>query len=380
VTRLYLSPPDVGPRERELLLAAFDSNWVAPAGPDLAAFEVALAQKTGRKFSVALSSGTAAIHLGLLLSGVTAGDEVFVSTFTFSGSVNPIMYLGAIPVFIDSDEDSWNMDASLVEQELTRRRAAGEKMPKAVLAVDLYGQVANMVALRAACEPFGVPIFEDAAEALGATGHGCAGGSFGHWAAMSFNGNKIITTGGGGALVTDDEVFANRVRSLSTQARLPVVHYEHQEVGFNYRMSNLLAAVGRGQLEALDHKVARRNQINERYKAGLGDINGVSWQPIPEWSKPNQWLSCIVLDPAVFGDGVCERVRLALEADDIESRPLWKPMHMQPIFAKFPSVLNGVGERLFRTGLCVPSGSGMPDTDVDRVVAIIRQTLTPAGT
>jgi dTDP-4-amino-4,6-dideoxygalactose transaminase len=369
VPRLYLSPPDVGPRERELLLAAFDSNWVAPAGPDLALFEAALAERCGRQFAVAMSSGTAAIHLGLLLSGVGAGDHVMVSTFTFAGSINPIVYLGAVPVLVDSEPNSWNIDPVLVEQELERRQRAGETMPKAMLAVDLYGQLADMTALFEVCGRYGVPIFEDAAEGLGATAFGKPGGSFGHWAAMSFNGNKIITTGGGGALVTDDQVFADRVRNLSQQARLPVPHYEHEEVGYNYRMSNLLAAVGRGQLEGLDRKIARRTEINARYRAALGHIEGVSWQPVPDWSVPNNWLTCLVLDPVVFGDDACERVRLALEAGDIESRPLWKPMHLQPVFRDAPAVVNGEAERLFRTGLCVPSGSGASDADIDRVIA-----------
>jgi dTDP-4-amino-4,6-dideoxygalactose transaminase len=379
MARLFLSPPDVGPRERELLLAAFDSNWVAPAGPDLGRFEAALAQRCGRSHAVALSSGTAAIHLGLKLSGVGPGTEVMVSSFTFAGSVNPVVYLGATPVLVDSDDASWNMDPSLVDAELRRRAAAGSAMPVAILAVDLYGQLADIEGLRAAADPFGVPVLEDAAEALGAQGFGRPAGSFGRWAALSFNGNKIITTGGGGALVTDDARLAERVRSLSTQARLPVVHYEHEEVGFNYRMSNLLAAVGLGQIEQLDAKIARRRAINERYRAGLAGIAGVSWQPVPSWSEPNWWLTCIVVDPAVHGEGRCEEIRLALEADDIESRPLWKPMHLQPVFADAPALATGVSERLFRTGMCLPSGSSMTDADVDRVLAVLAPMLAERG-
>ncbi len=378
MARLYLSPPDVGPRERELLLAAFDSNWVAPAGPDLGLFEEALADRCGRKYAVALSSGTAAIHLGLLISGVERGDHVMVSSFTFAGSVNPVAYLGAVPVLVDSDTESWNMDPALVADELARRAKAGEKQPAAVLAVDLYGQSANLPALQAACEPYGVPVYEDAAEAVGASAFGKRAGSFGDWAAVSFNGNKIITTGGGGALVTDDAAFADRVRYLSTQARMPVVHYEHTDIGFNYRMSNLLAAVGRGQLESLPGKVARRTEINIRYRAALNQP-GLSWQPIPEWSRPNNWLTCMVLDPAVQatvnGMCACDRVRAALDAEDIECRPMWKPMHLQPVFADAPALVNGVSERLFHTGLCLPSGSSMTDADVDRVIAIIAATL-----
>jgi dTDP-4-amino-4,6-dideoxygalactose transaminase len=375
VPRLYLSPPDVGPRERELLLAAFDSNWVAPAGPDLGLFEADLAARTGRQHAVALASGTAAIHLGLIVSGIQRGDHVMVSTFTFSGSVNPIAYLGAVPVLIDSEADSWNIDPLLVEQELLRRSQAGEVLPKALLAVDLYGQTTNTPVLQDVCDRYGVLIVEDAAEGLGAFGFGRQGGSFGAWAALSFNGNKIITTGGGGALVADDAALASRVRSLSTQARVAVVHYEHEEIGYNYRMSNLLAAVGRGQLEGLDAKIARRTAINNKYKAALAHLDGVSWQPVPQWSTPNYWLTCMVLDPAVFGDDGCERVRLALESDDIESRPLWKPMHLQPVFRDAPSVLNGLSEQLFKTGMCLPSGSGTPDADIDRVIAGVKHAI-----
>ena len=301
-----------------------------------------------------------------------------VSSFTFAGSLNPVAYVGATPVLVDSDEVSWNIDPDLVAAELQRRAKAGEKQPAALLAVDLYGQAADLPALIAVCEPYGVPVYEDAAEGVGAFAFDKHAGSFGHWAAVSFNGNKIITTGGGGALVTDDAAFADRVRYLSTQARMPVVHYEHTDIGFNYRMSNLLAAVGRGQLEGLDEKVARRTEINQRYRAGLTQA-GISWQPVPAWSQPNNWLTCMVLDPAVFPDrngmSACDRVRAALDGEDIECRPLWKPMHLQPVFADAPALVNGVSERLFRTGLCLPSGSSMTDADVDRVIGIISATL-----
>jgi dTDP-4-amino-4,6-dideoxygalactose transaminase len=373
--RIYLSPPDVGERERELLLAAFDSNWVAPAGPDLALFESALAQRTGRQHAVALSSGTAAIHLGLLASGVGPGDEVIVSSFTFAGSVNPIAYLGAKPVLIDSDAQSWNMDPQLLEEALATRAASG-RLPRAVLAVDLYGQMADINALQSVCDRYEVPLYEDAAESLGALAWGRPGGSFGPWAAVSFNGNKIITTGGGGAFVTDDGDLADRVRYLSTQARLPVVHYEHTDVGFNYRMSNLLAAVGRGQLEGLDAKVARRTQINRQYRQSLGDIQGVSWQPIPDWSVPNQWLTCVVFDPAVHGPGMSARVMDVLSAHNIESRPLWKPMHLQAVWSSCQSYVNGVSQSLFESGLCVPSGSQLTDDQVAAVAALVTDAVT----
>lgn len=379
MSRIYLSPPDVGARERELLLAAFDSNWIAPAGPDLALFERAIADACGRAHSVALASGTAAIHLGLLLGGVGPGDDVIVSSFTFIGSVNPIMQLGARPVLIDSSEDTWNLDPALVDAELARRAAAGEAMPAAVVAVDLYGQCADYLALSDVCARHGVTLVSDAAEALGASAFGRPAGSFGPWAAMSFNGNKIITTGGGGAFLTDDDALAERVRTLSTQARLPFAHYEHAECGFNYRMSNLLAAMGRGQVEGLAAKVARRGEIHCSYRQAFAGVAGLSWQPVPEWSQPNRWLTCVVLDEGVHGVGRCEEIRVALEALDIETRPLWKPMHLQPVFRDAPSVATGVSERLFGTGLCLPSGSGLSASELERVCSAVRPLLAERG-
>ncbi len=373
--RIHLSPPDVGARERELLIAAFDSNWIAPAGPDLAKFEEQIADWCGRRHAVALSSGTAAIHLGFIVSGVQRGDDILVSTFTFSGSVNPVAYVGARPVFVDSEDQSWNIDPSLVERELARRVTSGETMPVALLAVDLYGQTPNMPALFEVCERYGVPVYEDAAEAVGTVSFGKRGGSFGSWSAVSFNGNKIATTGGGGAFVTDDEQLAARVRSLSTQARLPVAHYEHAEIGYNYRLSNLLAAVGRGQLESLQRRIDRRREIFEQYQHAFVDVAGLTWQPIPKWSRPNHWLSCLVLDPSIHGSGRTEEVRLAMEAHNIETRPLWKPMHRQPIFERYPSILNGLSDRLFENGMCLPSGSSMTDSDLDRVIEALAPLL-----
>jgi dTDP-4-amino-4,6-dideoxygalactose transaminase len=372
--RIFLSPPDVGPRERELLIAAFDSNWIAPAGPDLALFESAVADRVGRKHAVALSSGTAAIHLGLVTSGVQPGDEVFVSSFTFAGSVNPIQYLGATPVFIDSNVETWNMDPALLRTALHERARSG-RLPAAVLVVDLYGQMADMVELQTVCDEFDVPLVEDAAESLGATAWGRPGGSFGPWAAVSFNGNKIITTGGGGAFVTDDAGAADRVRYLSTQARMPVTHYEHEDVGFNYRMSNLLAAVGRGQIENLDAKVARRTEINQLYRSLLGELEGVSFQPIPDWSVPNQWLSCLVFDPVTHGANATTRVMRRLDAHNIESRPLWKPMHLQPVWKGCPAYVSGVSESLFAQGMCVPSGSSLTDAQLQGIVSMIYEAL-----
>ena len=325
MARLFLSPPHMGPRERELLLEAFDSNWVAPAGPDLARFEDAVAQRCGRRYAVALSSGTAAIHLGLLASGVTAGDTVAVSTFTFAGSVNPICYVGASPLFVDSAEDTWNMSPELLSEALARCQQRGGPLPKVVMAVDLYGQTPHMEQLAAVCERFDVLLVEDAAEAIGSTSFGCAAGSFGHWSAVSFNGNKIITTGGGGAFVTDDPKLTEKVRYLSTQAKMPQPHYEHTEVGYNYRLSNLLAAIGRAQMENLTSRIGRRREIEALYQASLRDIPGISFLPHPTWSVPNHWLTCVRFDEQVWGVDANERTRCELESHDIESRKLWKP-------------------------------------------------------
>ena len=362
----------MGPRERELLLEAFDSNWVAPAGPDLARFEEAVAQRCGRAYAVALSSGTAAIHLGLIASGVTSGDSVAVSSFTFAGSVNPIRYVGASPLFIDSAEDTWNMSPALLDEALGRCEREGRRLPKAVMAVDLYGQTPDMDKIAAVCAQHGVLLVEDAAEAIGATSFGRPAGSFGSWSAVSFNGNKIITTGGGGALVTDDRKLAEHVRYLSTQAKMPHPHYEHTEVGYNYRLSNLLAAIGRAQMENLMSRIERRRAIEERYTESLGDVPGISFLPHPTWCRPNHWLTCVRFDDDVWGADANERMRCELELHDIEGRKLWKPMHQQPVFQEYESVLNGVSDRLFATGLCLPSGSSMTDGDVARVVAVVR--------
>ena len=362
--RIYLSPPDVGELERSHLLRALDEGWVAPAGPDLAAFERDVADMVGLPAAVALSSGTAALHLALLAVGVQPGDEVLVSTFTFAASVNAIRYCGAEPVFIDSEVTSWNMSPQLLRDELDRARRSG-RLPAAVLVVDLYGQCADYDALLAPCRELGIPVVEDAAEALGATYRGRPAGSFGDVGVFSFNGNKIITTSGGGMLVSADEGLADRVRYLATQAREPVVHYEHVEVGYNYRLSNLLAALGRGQLERLGSFIARRRAVNARYRELLAAVPGCQFMPVPEWSGWNGWLTAITFD----APHLPAAVRQVLADASIESRPLWKPMHLQPAFRGYRACIDGTSDGLFQHGLCLPSGSSLTDDEVDEVAS-----------
>jgi dTDP-4-amino-4,6-dideoxygalactose transaminase len=364
--RVYLSPPDVGDEERRFLLDAFDSNWIAPTGPHLDAFEREVAARVGVPHAVALSSGTAALHLALLLLGVGPGDDVLVPTLTFVATANVVTYVGARPVLVDCDAATWTIDPDLVATELEDRGRRG-RLPRAVVTVDLYGQTADYERLIAVCDRFEVPLLEDSAEALGATYGDKEAGSFGVAGTFSFNGNKIITTSGGGMLVSNTGTFIERARYLATQAREPVSHYEHREVGFNYRLSNLLAAVGRAQLRGLDDRIARRRRINETYRAALSSLPGVEFMPQAPYGEPNFWLTCIVIDPDLFGS-TREDVRLALERIDIESRPTWKPLHLQPAFAGVPVTGGDVAARIFERGLCLPSGSNLADRDLGRVV------------
>lgn len=370
MARVYLSPPHMGPEERALLLDAFDSNWVAPLGPHVDAFERELAAKIGVKHAVALSSGTAALHLALQLLGVGPGDEVVTSTLTFAATANAITYVGASPVFVDVSPDTWQLDPALLRQELDACARRG-RLPKAVITVDLYGQCADHDAIAAACAAHGVPIVEDAAEALGSTYKGRAAGTLGAMGVFSFNGNKIITTSGGGMLVSDREDWITRARYLATQARQPAPHYEHTDVGYNYRLSNLLAAVGRGQLRVLDERVAARRANNAFYREALGDLPGLTFLPEAPYGRSNCWLTCVLVDPAAFGADR-EAIRRALEADDIEARPVWKPMHLQPVFAERRTRGGAVAARLFERGLCLPSGSSLSEADRDRVVTRLR--------
>lgn len=371
--RVWLSSPDVGPRERELLLEAFDSNWIAPLGPMVDRFEEELAAFADMPHAVALSSGTAGLHLLLQEAGVGPGDSVFVSSFTFAATANAARYCGAEPVWIDSEERSWNMDPDCLERALQEADQRGE-LPKVILVADLYGQSADYDRLAPIAASYGIPIIEDAAEALGAKYKGKPCGSFGWAGVFSFNGNKIITTSGGGMAVTKNRNLAERLRYLATQARQPAPHYEHTEVGYNYRMSNLLAAVGIGQLEGLPPKIERRREWRRRYSTLFSEVDGIDMMPIPEWSEPNFWLSCIEVDPKTAPVSR-EDLRLALAAENIEARPLWKPMHLQPVYAEYPRTLNGVSERLFRNGLCLPSGSNMTEEQWDRVEGCLRNCL-----
>ena len=369
MTRVFLSPPDVGVEERRMLLEAFDSNWIAPTGPDVDAFEQELAEKTGVARAVALSSGTAALHLALLLAGVERGDEVLVPSFTFIASAAAVIYVGARPVFVDCSAGSWNLDPSLVEEVLVDRAAAG-RLPAAVITVDLYGETAEYAALESLCRRFDVPLIEDSAEAVGSTYRARAAGSFGIAGIFSFNGNKIITTSGGGALVTGSADLAERARHLATQAREPFSHYEHTTVGYNYRLSNLLAAVGRAQLRGLESRIERRKQIDTVYMAQLAGLPGVSSMPRTASGTSNYWLTCILIDPRSFGADR-ERVRMALEAADIESRPTWKPLHLQPAFSGATFAGPGNCARVFEQGLCLPTGSSLSATDQSRVIEVL---------
>lgn len=374
MSRIYLSPPHMGEQERRLLLEAFDSNWIAPLGPHVDAFERELAERVAMPYAAALSSGTAGLHLALQLLGVGPGDEVLVSTLTFAASVNPIVYQGATPVFIDSETRTWNMDPDLLEEELVACAARG-KLPKAVIVVDLYGQCANYDRIVGICARYDVPIIEDAAEALGATWQGRPAGSFGTFGVFSFNGNKIITTSGGGMLVSGRADLIERARFLATQARDPAPHYEHSTIGNNYRLSNLLAAVGRGQLQVLDERVALRRENYRRYAEAFAQVDGITMMPLAEEGVPNCWLTCVTIDAARFGASN-DQVRERLTSEDIEARPVWKPMHLQPVFRDCRSRGGAVAEDLFAHGLCLPSGSSLTEEDRQRVIDSVMSSRT----
>lgn len=368
MVKTYLSPPDVSPEDLEAIERAFKRGWIAPLGPEVDAFEVEIAAATSRAQGVALSSGTAALHLALILTGVGPGDRVLVSTLTFSATANAIKYVGAEPVFVDSHPATWNMDPDWLEEALREHSYA------ACIPVDIYGQCATYKYIEPICSERGVPVIEDAAEALGATYDGRPAGSFGVAAALSFNGNKIITTSGGGALVTDDEDWADRARFLATQARDPAPHYQHSEIGYNYRMSNLLAALGRSQLMDLDRRVQVRRAHNRAYREALEEIPGVRFMPEGDNRRSTFWLTCLTIDPEVTGLDR-EQVRLHLESLDIEARPVWKPMHLQPVFQQYQVYGGEVSEQLFENGLCLPSGSSLSESDRDRVIAGVHEAL-----
>jgi pyridoxal phosphate-dependent aminotransferase EpsN len=369
--RIYLSSPHMSGLEQHYVQDAFATNWIAPLGPHVDAFEQEFAAAVGARRAAALSSGTAALHLALLLAGVGPSDEVLVSTLTFSASVNPIVYLGGRPVLIDSERCSWNIDPALVAETVERKVRQG-KPPKAVVPVHLYGQSADLAPILEVCARYAIPVIEDAAEALGSSYHGRAPGTFGAAGIFSFNGNKIITTSGGGMLISDDADFIAHARKLAMQARDPAPHYQHSEIGYNYRMSNVLAGIGRGQLRVLEDRVEARRRNFEFYRQTLGDLPGIGFMPEAPWGRCTRWLTVITVDPAEFGADR-ETIRLALEAENIEARPVWKPMHLQPVFAGCEAVGGAVAEEFFANGLCLPSGSNLSESDLARVVDVIRR-------
>ena len=374
MSRIYLSPPHLGDDELALVVEAFRTNWIAPLGPHVDAFERELAVYVDSPHAVALSSGTAALHLALVACGVGAGDSVWVSTLTFAASAFPISYVGATPVFIDSDRTTWNMDPVLLAEALDDA-AMRETLPRAVVVVHLYGQCADLDPIVEACESHGVLLIEDAAEALGARYKGRAAGTFGDVGFYSFNGNKIITTSGGGMLVTRHDDVASRVRQLASQAREPVPHYEHARIGYNYRLSNVLAGIGRGQLRVIEDRVAARRAVFERYARALGDLPGLTFMPECTFdsaeSRANRWLTVLTIDHHRFGADA-ESVRVALEAEQIEARSVWKPMHQQPIFRRSDSIGGNVSDELFAIGLCLPSGSSLTLDEQARVIEVVR--------
>jgi dTDP-4-amino-4,6-dideoxygalactose transaminase len=385
--RVFLSPPCMSGQELEYVKEAFASNYIAPLGPMVDRLEHDICQFTGTRHCAALSSGTAALHLALLILGVKPGDEVICSSFTFAASANPIAYVGATPVFVDSESDTWNMCPLSLEAAIQDRMAIGKK-PKTILLVHLYGMPAKLDEIMAIATRYDIPIIEDAAEAIGAEyrsqtsgpNEAKALGSFGVMGIYSFNGNKIITTSGGGALVSDQADHIERACFLATQARDPAPHYEHSEIGYNYRMSNIVAAIGRGQMEALPGFVERCRAINARYRSQLEDLPGINFLTEPNDAfRSNFWLTTMTVDSALFGADR-ETIRLKLEAENIESRPVWKPMHLQPVFQKMDAPMYGgeVCERIFRDGLCLPSGPSMSDDDVDRVSRLIVDTMKQA--
>jgi len=370
--RIFLSPPHMCGEELKYVNSAFESNWIAPAGPDINAFESEMCAFTGAQNAVALSSGTAALHMALMVTGAAPGDDIYCSSFTFAGSAFPIVYTGASPVFIDSERESWNMDPGLLKKAIENSLKSKRK-PKAVIIVHLYGQGADIVEIKKICDQYGVILIEDAAESLGTIQNGIHTGTVGELGVLSFNGNKIITTSGGGMLVGKSKEIIDKVRHLSTQAREAFPYYQHTEIGYNYRMSNICAAIGRGQLSVIDERVEKRREIYDFYRRELKKYKGIEFIPRDAFGKANCWLICVTFDKHTGIDP--EHVRMALEKENIESRPLWKPMHLQPVFAKCEAVLNGISEDLFKRGLCLPSGTSMSESDLDRVVECVKKSL-----
>ncbi len=369
-TKIWLSSPHIGNNELQYVNEAFESNWIAPLGPHVNAFEVGLQVQTKTHHAAALSSGTSAIHLALILLGVKSGDTVFCQSITFSASANPIAYQGANPVFIDSESETWNMDPQLLKTALLEAKRKGQ-LPKAIIPVHLYGMPAKMYEIISVAKEFNVPVIEDAAEALGSNINNKPCGSYGEFGVLSFNGNKIITTSGGGALLSNNAEMIEQARFLATQARDSAPHYQHSHIGYNYRMSNVLAGIGRGQLEVLNDRVEARRSNYNRYVSYFSNLNengfNIKFQEEPDGYYSNRWLTCILVDPKLNNGLTREIIRLSLDEENIESRPLWKPMHQQPIFANCKSYNNGVSDKLFEEGLCLPSGSNLTDDEFNRI-------------
>ncbi|MGA9380777.1 MAG: DegT/DnrJ/EryC1/StrS family aminotransferase [Phormidium sp.] len=366
---ILLSTPHIGDRELEFVKEAFNTNWIAPVGPNVDAFEQEFCQVIGASYAAAVSSGTAALHLALKLVGVQPGDEVFCSTLTFIASANPIIYLGAKPIFIDSDRTTWNMNPELLRESLDKKAKIGN-LPKAVILVHLYGQSADINPILEACDRYEIPLIEDAAESLGATYRGKSTGTFGKVGIFSFNGNKIITTSGGGMLVSQDRELLEKARFLATQARDRAPHYQHSEIGYNYRLSNVLAGIGRGQLQVLEDRVNARRHNFEVYQQALGNLPGIKFMPEANFGRATRWLTCLTINSQTFGADR-EQVRLALSKQQIEARPVWKPLHLQPVFADCDYVGGVVAEDLFKHGLCLPSGSNLIREELERVISQI---------
>lgn len=371
--KIWLSSPHMSGREMKYINEAFTSNWIAPLGPNVDKFEKDLSSYLSVRSTAALSSGTAAIHLALIILGIKSGDEVLCSTFTFAASANPVIYQGALPVFVDSEPETWNMDPKLLEKAINERIEKGRK-PKAIIIVHLYGMPARVNELLSIARNYDIPVIEDAAEAVGSEYENRKCGSFGDIGILSFNGNKIITTSGGGALVSNTKEFVDQARFLSTQAADKAVHYQHSRIGYNYRMSNILAGIGRGQMEVLEDRIQTRRRIFSTYSDRLSRISGISFHLEPDRKyRSNRWLTTIIIDPDSSGGVTREMVRVALEEENIESRPLWKPLHSQPVFTECPAYINGVSDNLFLKGLCLPSGSNLTDEDQERVIACIEK-------
>ena len=370
-SKIWLSSPHMGENESKYVKEAFDTNWIAPLGPFVNGLEKSLQDYTQSPHAVALSSGTAAIHLALILLDVKRGDHVICSSFTFSASANPIVYQQATPVFVDSEDKTWNMSPVLLEKAIEASLAKGKK-PKAIILVHLYGMSAQMNEIMAIANRFEIPVIEDAAEALGSTYNGKALGTFRRYGIMSINGNKIITTSGGGALLCPDEESAQKARFLATQARDNAPHYQHSHIGYNYRMSNVCAGIGCGQMEVLPERIKARRAMYDGYAARYKNAKGIIFLEEPQGFFSNRWLSCILIDPKKSKNNIDrEKVRLALEAENIEARPLWKPMHLQPIFKKYPKFVDKTSEKLFENGLCLPSGSNLTEEDKARIFEVL---------